>query len=392
MFGVKNKTTQKKIKSEVPRTKVKDHVLFMLWGMSAGRCEICNRPLYQDLHFGTKGNFAQVAHIHAVSANGPRHVPSMSKSEINDISNLMLLCYDHHSIIDKTPDEYPGDKLMKLKSGHENRIKELTDNSNKRKCIIVSYFNNLDSNTVMHSEDTFRRAAINHNLYPALSERFDLSNTTTSYEPTKEFFEKEADDLEKRFKRQLCEMIAQSEAIAVFAFASQPLLIKLGSLINDKYMSYVFQYHRSSSDWQWPANVGETVCDFEIIEPPDYYGTMCALVIDLSAKILNERITKVCGDVPIVHITIENPNRNFVNSPELQNKFIEKFGEVMEKIKNISTMQKVLLFPAMPLSLNVRLGMDYMHKTDLPITIYEEDRKQNKFIETITIGETSDDF
>ena len=392
MFGARNKADRKKIKSEVPRSKIKDHVLFMLWGMSAGRCEICNRPLYQDLYFGTKGNFAQVAHIHAVSPNGPRHVPTMSKNEKNDINNLMLLCYDHHSIIDKTPDEYPGDKLLKLKSEHENRIKELTDNSNKRKCVIVSYFNNLDSNTVIHSDDAFRRAAINHDLYPALSERFDLSNTTTSYEPTKNFFDAESEALEKRFKRQLCEIIAQGEAIAIFAFASQPLLIKLGSLINDKYMSYVFQYHRASNDWQWEPDSGEIMCDFKIIEPPNYYGSECALVIDLSAKILDERIKKVCGEIPIIHLTIENPNRNFVTSPEVQNKFIEAFRGVMEKIKNTSNMKKIFLFPAMPLSLNIRLGMDYMHKTDLPIIVYEEDRIQNKFFETITIGEISNDF
>ena len=55
-------------------------------------------------------------------------------------------------------------------------------------------------------------------------------------------------------------------------------------------------------------------------------------------------------------------------------------------------MKKIFLFPAMPLSLNVRLGMDYMHKTDLPIIVYEEDRIQNKFFETITIGEISNDF
>jgi len=46
----------------------------------------------------------------------------------------------------------------------------------------------------------------------------------------------------------------------------------------------------------------------------------------------------------------------------------------------------VHLFPVMPTSLNVRLGMDYMPKTDLPILIYDQDKDNGGFFPTITIG------
>ena len=81
---------------EVSRSKIKVPVQTRLWGISAGRCELCNRPLYSDLTFGIDGNYAEVAHIYAVSSGGPRHQNTMTDEEINNISNLMLLCEEHH--------------------------------------------------------------------------------------------------------------------------------------------------------------------------------------------------------------------------------------------------------------------------------------------------------
>lgn len=49
--------------------------------MAAGRCEICNKLLYLDSFMGQEGNYAELAHIHAVSKNGPRHKKDMTKDE-----------------------------------------------------------------------------------------------------------------------------------------------------------------------------------------------------------------------------------------------------------------------------------------------------------------------
>ena len=322
-----------KIKSEISRSNIKVPILTQLWGMTAGRCEFCNRSLLKDLTLGEDGNYGQVAHIHAVSLNGPRHVPDMSKEEINNVANLMLLCYDHHTMIDKNPDRFSDDSLYKLKCEAEARIDCLTSISDMRKCTIISYFGNIDGNPVIHDSELFRRAVIKAGLYPGTNKGIDLSEQEVGgYVPQKDFFVSKSQNLEKRFR------------------------------------------------------TGDDV-EFIIQLPSDFSGETCALVIDLSARIDDSRISEVCGDIPIVHLTIANPNRTFVTHQAIVTNFVCKFREVVELIKNESHCKRILLFPAMPIALAVRLGMDYMHKTDPPMVIYEQGEPGMPFFETITIGD-----
>ena len=79
----------RKNSSEVARTAINDYIKLTLWGIAAGRCELCNCPLYEDGTFGVAGNFAEVAHIHAVSLGGPRNVSDMTEDEKNRLRKEM---------------------------------------------------------------------------------------------------------------------------------------------------------------------------------------------------------------------------------------------------------------------------------------------------------------
>ena len=107
------------VKSEIGRTSIKEQVRMKLWAISGGRCEMCNRLLYQDLTFGVDGNFGEMAHIHAVSKGGPRHKYGMSKEEKNNIDNLMLLCEEHHHLVDTNPEDFSEGLLVQKKIAHE---------------------------------------------------------------------------------------------------------------------------------------------------------------------------------------------------------------------------------------------------------------------------------
>lgn len=67
-----------RMNSEIARTSITERVCTKLWAISGGRCELCNRLLYQDSVYGHDGNFEEMAHIHAVSEDGPRHKRGMT--------------------------------------------------------------------------------------------------------------------------------------------------------------------------------------------------------------------------------------------------------------------------------------------------------------------------
>lgn len=105
------------------RDNIPEPIVKQLYANSRNRCAMpgCNVELVND---GT--NIGQIAHIEGVSAKGPRHNPNLSLEEIDSYENLILLCCNHHKIIDskKNLGVYTVEKLKEIKKNHENHINE----------------------------------------------------------------------------------------------------------------------------------------------------------------------------------------------------------------------------------------------------------------------------
>jgi hypothetical protein len=93
---------------------------------SGGVCALpnCGRHLTYDAVVGTDTYVAEAAHIKGEKAGSARHDTSMSPDERNAIDNLMYLCADHHTIIDKVKADWPVEKLIAIKADHERRVRE----------------------------------------------------------------------------------------------------------------------------------------------------------------------------------------------------------------------------------------------------------------------------
>ncbi|WP_341830999.1 hypothetical protein AACH28_16300 [Sphingobacterium thalpophilum] len=75
---------------------------------------------------------SKICHIEAASTDGPRYNKSMTDDERRSFSNLILLCDEHHTIIDNKENEgkYPVDLLKKWKDDHERKIIEIMSGKN----------------------------------------------------------------------------------------------------------------------------------------------------------------------------------------------------------------------------------------------------------------------
>ncbi len=376
-----------KVKSEIGRTSIKEPVRMKLWAVSGGRCEMCNRILYQDLVYGHDGNFGEMAHIHAVSEGGPRHKYGMTEEEKNNIDNLILLCAEHHHMIDTYPEDFGEGLLLKKKKTHEDRIRQVTGIPSEQSCRIVTYFSNIDNQTEFSSDRMLREAVLLSGRVPMQEPVINLSeDSVTKYVPTKAAFGQKEQDLETQFRIWFNATIKSEDSVGIFALAPQPLLFKLGTLINDQYNVVAFQCHRSGHKWAWPNHNEGIRFDFKCTK--EGASEKVALVIDLSATVLDDRITSVLGeDVTIFHITMDNPCRTFVTSEAVQDDFVQVYRHAMEHIKNLRPAPaEIHLFQVVPNSLAVRAGMDYMPKADLPVVLYEQANQADGFFEAVTIG------
>ena len=94
----------------------------------------CAEPSCQKNLIAEDGQsiISKICHIEAASKNGPRWNANMSDDERRDFSNLILLCDEHHTIIDNKVNEkrFPVSLLKKWKTEHEAKILKLISESN----------------------------------------------------------------------------------------------------------------------------------------------------------------------------------------------------------------------------------------------------------------------
>lgn len=371
---------------------IKREVERELWGRAAARCEFsdCNRLLYKSPVTQEAVNLAEMAHIYSFSKVGPRGwgIFTRTPSALNDVGNLMLVCHDCHKKIDqdKKGERYSADLLKKWKAEHESRVRIATGISANKKSHVVLYGSRIgDENSPLQTAVAFDAMFPDWN--PADDRSVNLSMQSALDDSTKEFWITEAAHLRKEFDRHIRVRVseAQPNHFSVFALASQPLLILLGSLFTDKVPAVVYQPHREPKTWKWQPHPDGF--QFRINEPADKSG-IPVLVFSLSAKIASERVESVLGvKVSIWEVTIDQPHNDFLRSEAQLSMFREAVRKLMVVIKAAHPIAADLkVFPAMPVSCAVELGRVRMPKADLPLVIYDQNHKHQKFIETITIG------
>jgi len=106
---------------------IKESTRKKLWAKSAGRCAICGMELIRN---NPAINVGQECHIVGLNKTSARHQENFP--DINGYDNLILLCANHHKIIDSDTLKYTIAELKRIKKEHEEKIeKKLSKNNTK---------------------------------------------------------------------------------------------------------------------------------------------------------------------------------------------------------------------------------------------------------------------
>ena len=364
-----------------------------LWARAAGRCQFdgCNRLLFKSPITQEQVNISEKAHIYSFSKEGPRGWGPFktNKKQLNDLSNLMLVCHDCHKTIDQdlNGERYTASMLIKWKDEHERRIAVVTGVDPSKKSHIVLYGANI-GDEISKLQPEAAKDALFPEWYPADEHAISLSMSWEGKDSEESYWKIEVENLKSALNRQVRPLLEKADPnhLSIFTLAPMPLMVMLGALLTDKVPAQVYQLHREPfATWKWLD--GHTAFSF-IIKKPSSFEHPPALVISLSDSIDHSRVTEILGPkVSIWELTIEHCHNDFLKSKEQLSQFRSDVRQLMVNIgMEHGKSTPLSIFPAMPVACAVELGRVRMPKADGPWIIYDQNNKHKTFIRAIEIG------
>lgn len=341
----------------------------MLWGVSAGICEFagCTNILYSHHVTKEKVNLSEKAHIYAFSAGGKRPSLLRFSPKINDIDNLMLVCERCHKLIDSEETDYTAEQLLDMKKEHERRIANVATIKPDLQSEVVIFNANI-ANRAIKIADYAAKSAIIPEHYPARENPFNLSPDLSLYDNEENYWSTIATHLERQWGQY--EQTIRDKHISLFAVAPQPLLFKLGTLINRNYNVDVRQSQGSIDNWKWLCDKQTANIETQIVDAKDITAEPI-ITFELTAKLSIDELREEFGDGIIYRITAETCGSGIIKSRRDLRVAINEYRNALDSIRVAYTKDvNVKIVPIAPVSVSIEAGRQTM-KGDPQITIYD---------------------
>jgi len=372
------------------KTSIPEKVKLQVVARAGGRCEFrgCNQALDVENLTGTSGRYSHFAHIVADSAEGPRGDAARSKALADKAANLMLLCFDHHRLIDEDDEAgHPETLLLTFKQEHEDRIRHLLslDVSHRTKLLTLNV------------PIGMRQVAVDHEAARlAILPRYPLRETSTidlghltlrEDDPT--FWSLLPGEIQRQAERAIARVHGEPEwhSLSVFALAPIPLLLQLGRMLGDIRTVHVHQKLRSPDSWLWQEPAPSDVT-FEL-RPPATISVRAsvALLMSLSGTVHANEADAI-ADFGGQHweLRASVPAVDSVRTRGQLDDLGRLWRQALTAIRETYGADVgVHLFPAIPNSVAIECGRLLLPKADPVIRIY--DRQPSGFVPRGTLNE-----
>jgi len=335
---------------------------------SGGRCNFpgCGEKVIFEYEDGTFVKIVEFCHIIGESPKGPRGHPNFSELEKENPENIILLCANHHKIIDNNIDEYPVDILKQMKTNHTQWVNERLDGLKDAVWTLILHSGNVTGTGApnLDKELIFQDFFGSHIISETEAIIFDEFLTKTKNWLN---YKKIQEEWWEGFKNQ--EEKPKKYIICSINFI--PLVIQLGYLIHNTNTYEIYQYHSNENTWKWKPLKKERVIQeyFHMISPKDKDNsiTEIALSISITGTVNEDDIFEVIGDdIKIVSITVDKPDRTWLNYKEQLLEFQTRYTSLLDKIKKLyNNLKKIHLFYAGPSPIAFIIG-SYINPTIHP--------------------------
>jgi hypothetical protein len=360
-----------------------------LYVHAGGRCEFdgCNKYLLEHYPTQTPGNFAEQAHIYAFKETGPRGDRAERPADINDLSNLMLLCPECHHLIDVVrPDDYPVEVLRRFKHDHEDRNYALTALAKDRDTVPLVLKALVAGRAMDISNEEMQNAVAPNYLVRRQKVEIDLTTIPDSagsayWDNARATIDRQLDQLARIEPRP-----GRTLRVSVFALAPIPLLIYLGARLSDKQVVDLYQRHRDPESWSWHEGAGDA-----------HFATQCAiqaggdvaLLVNVSGQNTAASVTRAMSDCTVYELAVSGqaPTPLVLKTRGDLDRFTSEYIRALAMIRAAHpSLKRLHVLPAVPAPLAIVMGRMRLPKVDPRLLVYDRDQRSGGFVPTFEIS------
>ncbi|OKS86120.1 SAVED domain-containing protein [Mucilaginibacter polytrichastri] len=366
------------------RPGIKEPDKMRLWVRSGGRCAICNKYLL-DLEYDV--SIGEMAHIVGWSKakKSPRGDAELALDERNIVDNLVLLCADHHKIVDTKAllEEFTVERLIKHKIEHEQRIYHVTNLKIDAESVVLRMLGGIRGAAVEVSKEHARHVVFNgEQKYAMFLNSFDRQgieidlNALPDPEDAWDAYWTMGKGIVDKSLLPLTAGVSQGQVrhLSIFAMSRIPLLVYLGYQLDDKIPTSIYQKHRGEEEtWLWSEQAA--IENFEVRKLKENTSCKVAIVLSLSGTIdlanLPAEVLKTCTVYEMRPVNTV-PNRNILRNKLSYENFTKTYHEFLSHLEaDHKGCQTINLFPAIPVSAAISCGRGVMRDVHPEIIVYD---------------------
>ncbi len=342
----------------------------ILWGRAAARCchPDCKLLLIEPAtSLDDEAMFGQAAHIVAHSAEGPRAHAGYPSDKLDSYENLILLCGNHHAIVDKQANTYTSDDLRGWKSEHEAWVQSATT---PQQYVPIPW-----TTVIQEDEPRIDQRSVQQALAPdVIAGEPHLLRIS----PEVHGWQAAADAQAQALTKVISGLPPDSRRLAVFSLTRIPLAIHLGFAITDRYRVSLHQFNRDRASWEWPQQQAPSeLAVRELIATGDASGPVI-IRVSLSATILPE-ITRgiVRAAIAEIDISVPNPSVMWLRAPNQVGELAIQYRDVLNGIRERfgARCVGIHLFYAGPTPGAIAIGRQHNPRMNSGLHLYEYDQR-----------------
>lgn len=367
----------------ITREQVSSTTQVKVWARAAGRCTLCARSVLDSRSFFHTVLTGQMAHnVGATATHGsPRSSSNLSLKERSLERNLLLLCPDCHRMIDDKVTEglYTRELLEAKKSEHELRVAKATNFEVLRRTMVVTTRSRIRGTNTAISEREVAEAMVDAGLVVHVNDGRPVHIVI-------KFDDDEQDPwVWDRGMKQIRDAIQELkhtgeegrvDHVSLFPLAPIPLLVYLGSRLDDKLSVSLFDRHRGGqrNAWCWPKPTG-TSPTFQVLKQSSPGSeTEVVAAVSVSGSISHGDLPEDLGSLPLVTLSpvTGRPAPGLIGSEDTLDEFSQAWRLLLAEVEaQWPLATRLHVIAAVPASAAIRMGQHRMRDVQPGFVVYQ---------------------